>query len=107
MSAGVSELLLEAYIEEDKVLSTDLAQLSGQRHASACMTQKLLKGTCYAMPGNSTMETKAGVDLDRDQHNQGDDDAQQERLLPVADTEVQDFGEKASRVCWLHACVAW
>lgn len=46
------------------------------------------------------------TDLNGDQHDERNDDAQQERLLPVANTEVQNFGEEASCVCWLHAYTA-
>lgn len=40
--------------------------------------------------------------LDRDKYNQGDQYAQNQRLLPVADAKVQDFGKKTTCVLSLQ-----
>ena len=40
--------------------------------------------------------------LDRDKNNEGDDDGQNQRLLPVAHAKVDDFGDEAAMVLWLH-----
>ena len=45
--------------------------------------------------------------LDRDKYNEGDQYAQDQRLLPVADAEVQGLGDESAIVCGLQASLCF
>ena len=80
--------------EEQQSINFDDAQQTG------IMLSTCTCDTMYSYAGGACQRQ---THLDRDQDNKGDDDAKHQSLLPVANTEVQQFGEEASVVCWLHA----